>query len=112
MLVLSRKQQEKIHIGDDITITVLKMKGNTIRLGIEAPDEVPVLRGELRFKMESNGGENVTQSNQDTAGESDPHSGTVSHSRISRETRTQLLPGLVGEVAPLRAMLNSRAATV
>ncbi|MCC7476006.1 MAG: carbon storage regulator [Pirellulales bacterium] len=47
MLVLSRKYQEKIHIGDNITITVLRMKGKAIRLGIEAPSEVPVVRGEL-----------------------------------------------------------------
>mgnify|MGYP001436989249 CR=1 FL=1 len=49
MLVLTRKQQEKIRIGDQIVITVLKMKGKSVRLGIEAPAEVPVLRGELSF---------------------------------------------------------------
>lgn len=50
MLVLTRKQQEKICIGNGITITVLKMKGKSVRLGIEAPSEVPVIRGELRFE--------------------------------------------------------------
>lgn len=49
MLVLTRKQQEKICIGNGITITVLKMKGKTVRLGIDAPAEVKVIRGELRF---------------------------------------------------------------
>ena len=47
MLVLTRKLQEKIRIGDDITITVLKLKGKSVRLGIEAPSDVPVVRGEL-----------------------------------------------------------------
>ena len=47
MLVLTRKLQEKIRIGDDITITVLKLKGKSVRLGIEAPAKVPVARGEL-----------------------------------------------------------------
>ena len=47
MLVLTRKNQEKIRIGDDITITVIKTKGKSVRLGIEAPNDVPVLRGEL-----------------------------------------------------------------
>ncbi len=47
MLVLSRKQNQEIIIGDNIKITVVKMKGNTVRLGIEAPREVNVLRGEL-----------------------------------------------------------------
>ena len=47
MLVLSRKQNQEIIIGDNIKITVVKMKGNTVRLGIEAPREVNVRRGEL-----------------------------------------------------------------
>jgi len=47
MLVLTRKQNEKIRIGDNITITVVRMKGKAVRLGIEAPKNVNVLRGEL-----------------------------------------------------------------
>ncbi len=47
MLVLSRKLNEKIHLGDNITVTVLRVQGNTIRLGIDAPRDVRVLRGEL-----------------------------------------------------------------
>lgn len=47
MLVLTRKQNESIVISDNICITVLKVSGNTVRLGIEAPQEVKVLRGEL-----------------------------------------------------------------
>ena len=50
MLVLTRKYQEKIRIGDNITITVLRMKGKSVRLGIEAPSDVPVVRGELTFE--------------------------------------------------------------
>jgi carbon storage regulator CsrA len=47
MLVLTRKVQQQIRIGDDITVTILQVKGNTIRVGIEAPREVRVVRGEL-----------------------------------------------------------------
>ena len=47
MLVLSRKLNQEILIGDNIRITVLKVKGNTVRLGIDAPRDVHVLRGEL-----------------------------------------------------------------
>ena len=47
MLVLSRKPGEKIHIGTGITITVVEINGNRIRLGIEAPDDVPVFRAEI-----------------------------------------------------------------
>lgn len=46
MLVLSRKVEEKIHIGDDITITVVRVKGQTVKLGIEAPRDMRVRRGE------------------------------------------------------------------
>lgn len=50
MLVLTRKYQEKVRIGDGITITVLRTKGKAVRLGIEAPIDVPVIRGELIFE--------------------------------------------------------------
>ena len=48
MLVLTRKLDESIIIGDDITITILKVKGNAIRIGIEAPRDVRVIRSELK----------------------------------------------------------------
>ena len=47
MLVLTRKNHEVIRIGDGITLTVLGTNGNTVRLGINAPPEVEVLREEL-----------------------------------------------------------------
>ena len=47
MLVLSRKPGEKIHIGSCITITVVQVKGSKVRVGIDAPEEVSVVRGEL-----------------------------------------------------------------
>ena len=47
MLVLSRKQDEKIIIGENITITILKIRGNTVRIGIDAPRDIHVMRGEL-----------------------------------------------------------------
>lgn len=48
MLVLTRKHDEKIHIGGNITVTVLRVQGNRISLGFEAPKNVRVLRGELQ----------------------------------------------------------------
>lgn len=50
MLVLSRKQNEKIIIGDNISITVLNIRGNTVRIGIEAPRHISVVRAELPRK--------------------------------------------------------------
>jgi carbon storage regulator len=47
MLVLTRRANESIVIGNDIVVTVLEIKGDQIRLGISAPHEVPVYREEL-----------------------------------------------------------------
>ena len=47
MLVLSRKLGEKIHIGEKICITIVDIDRGKIRLGIEAPREVPIFRQEL-----------------------------------------------------------------
>ena len=48
MLVISRKPGEKLFIGEDIVVTVLEAAGNRVRLGIDAPADVPILRSELR----------------------------------------------------------------
>jgi carbon storage regulator len=47
MLVLSRKIHERLFLDDDIRISVLGIRGNRVRLGIEAPDRVKVVREEL-----------------------------------------------------------------
>lgn len=52
MLVLSRKVGERIWIGEDISITVVRITGGGVRLGIEAPSEMPVVREELKLKLE------------------------------------------------------------
>jgi carbon storage regulator len=47
MLVLTRKLMEKLFIGDDICVTVVRLEGGQVRLGIDAPREVAVVRAEL-----------------------------------------------------------------
>lgn len=47
MLVLSRKERQRIKVGDSIVVTVVRVAGDRVRLGIEAPDDVLVLREEL-----------------------------------------------------------------
>jgi carbon storage regulator len=47
MLVLTRKLLEKLYIGDDICVTVVRLEGGQVRLGIDAPREVSVVRAEL-----------------------------------------------------------------
>jgi carbon storage regulator len=51
MLVLSRKRDERIVIGDNIVITIVEVRGDKVRLGIEAPSEVPVHRQEVLDAM-------------------------------------------------------------
>jgi len=56
MLILTRKTDETIVIGDDIKVTILGVAGKQIRIGIEAPSEVPVHREEIydRIQQEKN----------------------------------------------------------
>jgi carbon storage regulator len=54
MLVLSRKAGERIWIGDDISVTIVRISGGGVRIGIEAPKEMPVVREELKLEMNQN----------------------------------------------------------
>jgi len=54
MLVLSRKKNESIVINNDITIVVVEIRGDKVRLGIEAPKEVPVHRREVYDAIKRN----------------------------------------------------------
>ena len=50
MLVLTRKENEKIRIGDNIVLTVVRTTGDRVRIGIEAPPDISILRNELKAK--------------------------------------------------------------
>lgn len=52
MLVLSRKQDETIRIGNDIEVTVVSISGDTVRLGIKAPRSVTILRSEVYAEIQ------------------------------------------------------------
>ena len=47
MLVLSRKERQRIRLGDNITVTIVRLTGDQVRLGIDAPRDIRVLRDEL-----------------------------------------------------------------
>ncbi len=62
MLILTRRVGETLMIGDDVTVTVLGVKGNQTRIGINAPKEVAVHREEIYERIRSQGnGEAITQ---------------------------------------------------
>lgn len=128
MLVLTRKHQEKIRIGDHITITVLKTKGKTVRLGIEAPAEIPVIRGELSFvgqavewEADSEEGEpapirkvgefsHVDRVRKHWPTDSkDGVAQQVSLQRVSREQLNNALPKEASGPSPLRALMERRS---
>jgi len=55
MLVLTRKTSESIMIGDDVEVTVLSSEGGKVRLGIQAPANVPVHRTEIYLEIQAHG---------------------------------------------------------
>jgi carbon storage regulator len=64
VLILTRRIGEKIVIGDNVTITVLGVKGNQIRVGIEAPRDVPVHREEIYQRILKERAEGVGRSSE------------------------------------------------
>lgn len=54
MLILTRKSGQSFHVGDEVTITITEIVGDKVKIGIDAPQTMRVLRGELERTMESN----------------------------------------------------------
>ena len=69
MLVLSRKRNESIVINNDITIVVVEIRGDKVRLGVEAPKEVPVHRREVYDAIKRHDAESAPSSEPDTVSE-------------------------------------------
>ncbi len=67
MLVLTRKPREEIRIGDGIKITVLRVKGQSVRIGIEAPNDVRIIRTELEIVDEEASDTGSADPNQEPA---------------------------------------------
>ena len=79
MLVLTRKLLEKVYIGNDVCVTVVRIEGGQVRLGIEAPREVPVVRAELISGAEDDDDEPSVQ-----------HRGPIDQPPTAVDTRGQI----------------------
>ncbi|MFN7735470.1 MAG: carbon storage regulator [Pirellula sp.] len=49
MLILSRRESERVYLGDDIVLTIVRVNGDKVRIGVEAPSNVKILRTELEI---------------------------------------------------------------
>lgn len=105
MLVLTRKPQETIQIGDNITITIIKTKGKAVRIGIEAPKDISVLRGELVAAEISGAGTKEDRKLKESKIE---ETSEVQFTRAPRSRVATVLPHLLGDAGPLREMLLHR----
>jgi len=72
MLILTRRSGESLIIGDDVTVTILGIKGNQVRVGVNAPKDTPVHREEIYDRIQkekaANEGSNVDNDNEDNGG--------------------------------------------
>ncbi len=114
MLVLTRKASEQIQIGDQVIITILQVKGQSVRIGIEAPREVLVLRAELprhEHAPISTDGAPAERTN-DRAGlsstrKTSPHGGRTTSARRTRpNTDPRRHPDRARSYAPRPSFLN------
>jgi carbon storage regulator len=106
MLVLTRKQGEKIRIGDEVVITVVRTKGKAVRIGIQAPAHVPVLRGEIAAAIAGDCQRSAHASGDDSAdGESETE---PSHKHIGLLSCSASSASVTTPCGPLRAMLEAR----
>lgn len=63
MLVLSRKESQRVRLGDEIVLTIVRVSGDRVRLGIEAPSDIVILREELDHDVaQHNDSQNEIQS--------------------------------------------------
>ena len=93
MLVLTRKSNQSIMIGDDIEVTVLSIMGEKVRIGIQAPRDIPVFRQEVYVEIQEERGEDrPPEAVSDGAGHGQPdHNGTAAeHHGTASDARAEV----------------------
>lgn len=105
MLVLTRKQGEKIRIGDDIVITVVRTKGKAVRLGIQAPAHVPVLRGEIAAAIAGESHRSAHAAGEENDSSAD---GEGDGALVSVLSCSVISTSVQGDHGPLHAMMAGR----
>jgi carbon storage regulator len=78
MLVLTRKSNQSIMIGDEIEVSVLSVMGEKVRIGIQAPQKVPVFRKEIYLEIHREAGAVTPEHDGHTRGRAAPAEGTSS----------------------------------
>jgi carbon storage regulator CsrA len=88
MLVLTRKQQESLLIGDNIKVSIVRVRGNSIQLGIEAPKSVRVMRSELLDREQASSLKESPAGSCRSAGTGDDRPGELSASDLASQPTT------------------------
>ena len=94
MLVLTRKSNQSIMIGDDIEVSVLSIMGEKVRIGIQAPRDIPVFRKEVYLEIQAERGEVVVPAGVragNGSGDGDGHGPDGSHHTRFRSWKESLL---------------------
>jgi carbon storage regulator len=73
VLILTRRVGETVMIGDEVTVTVLRVKGNQVRLGVNAPKSISVQREEIFHRIKREHGEGVDGEEDERVNEGSPH---------------------------------------
>jgi carbon storage regulator len=108
MLVLTRKQGEKIKIGDDVVITVVRTKGKAVRLGIQAPAHVPVLRGEIAAAIAGENQRSAHVGGEESADGDAEGGGQSLQSRLTSLACAASSATVLAPRGPLHAMVEAR----